>query len=579
MADGAGPLDLWPEPDWLQAVAGDPAYEWARIQWARSAAQPGAWFDHDKAEAVIRKWPEWFRLTEDRFAGRPFRLSVWQAITVRMVIGWKKPVDVNDEVTGQPRVAYVRLYRRLKLWMARKGGKSEFLAGLALLIWAYDSVVRGPGFVFARKEKQAKIIFNKMKAMIGYSPEMADAVSVYSKSIFLKRTFSSFELLPGTDEGTHGESAYVIIGDEMHEWRSTDLADNLHQSTGARLQPFEAHASTAGQKSNHVGYGLYEESRRILDGRTHDPTTLVVIFEIDADDDPFDEANWRKANPTLGSTPTLDFLRLEAANAIGNPRAEARFRCYHCNQWVDGITRWLPLPKWDACAATKDGWERYPETLAGRKCFGGLDLSSTRDVTALVLVFPPTDDDPKWRVLCRFWVPGDTLDERVKADAAPYDRFHGMLGHNGGPALETTEGDTVDQQVMLEAVLEARQLYDLQLLAYDPWCAQKLVTDLQNDHGAAPEFFVKFRQGIPSFAEPSRHFERLVFSGLLDHGGHPVLRWMAQNVAIRFDDNLNFMPAKKRSSEKIDGIVAAVMAVGVALAGEPADDSPSISFA
>lgn len=578
MADGQGGLDLWPEPEWLKSVADQPVYEWARIQWVRAASQPGAWYDHDKAEAVVRKWPEWFRLTEDRFAGKPFRLADWQAIIVRMVVGWKVPVEILDELTGREKVIYVRLYRRLRLWIARKNGKSEFLAALGLLIWAFDAVVRGPGFVFARKEKQARIIFNKMKAMIGYSPELAEAVSVYSKSIFLKRSFSSFELLPGTDEGTHGESAYVILGDEMHEWRSTDLADNLRQSTGARLQPFEAHASTTGQRSNHVGKGLYDESVKILHGRIDDATTLVVIFALDEDDDPFDEANWPKANPTLGLSPTKQFLRLEAAQARGNPRAEARFRCYHCNQWVDGVVRWLPLPKWDACAATKDGWAQYPETLRGRLCFGAVDLSSTRDVTALVLVFPPTDDDPKWRVLCRFWVPEDTLDERVKSDGVPYDKFHGMLGHNGGPALETTEGDSVDQSVVLDAIVEARGLYDLQGLAYDPWCAQKLVTDLQNDHGVPAEFFAKFRQGIPSYAEPSRHFERLVFSGALDHGGHPVLRWMAQNTAIRFDDNMNFMPAKKRSAEKIDGIAAGVMAVGLALAGEQPDETPSIHF-
>ena len=567
-AVGAGdPLGLWPEPDWLTAVAHDRSYDWARKAWAKAAATPGAWFDADKAEAIVRKWPEWFRLTEDRFAGKPFRLAIWQAIVVRLLIGWKIPAEILDETTGAPRIVYVRLFRRLMLWIPRKNGKSEFLAALALLFWAYDAVARGQGFVFARKEVQARIIFNKMKAMIGYSPELGEETSVFAKSIFLKRFFSPFSLLAGSEEGTHGTSPSVVVGDEMHEWRSTVIADNLRQGMGARMQPIELYASTAGIKTNLVGKGLYDESVSILDGRIDDPTTLVVLFAADEDDDPFDEAVWARVNPQLGLSPTLHFLRMEAVKAKGNPRAEAHFRCYHLNQWVDSVVRWLPMSKWDGCADAADGWKQYAEALEGRLCYGALDVSSTRDVTALVLVFPPNEDDPKWRVLCRFWVPEETLAERVKADGIPYDRWTGMLGHNGGPALETTPEDYVDQNYVLLAILEAKERYNLQRVAYDPWSAQKLVGDLQRD-GVPEDFMVRVRQGVQSLGESSRDFERLVFAGAIDHGGHPVLRWMAQNTVVRFDENMNFMPARKRSAEKIDGIVAAVMAVGLANAGE-----------
>lgn len=573
VAPAEDPLERWPYPDWLAEHADNPGFEWARKAWTRSAAYPDAWFDAAKADAVVAKWPTWFKLTEDRFAGKPFRLAAWQAVIVRLIFGWKVPVPVNDEDTDELRIQWVRLIRRLRLWIPRKNGKSEFLAALGLAVWAYDAIVRAPGFVFARKEKQAKVIFDKMKAMIGYSAELGEGVTPFTKSLFLKKFFSAFELLPGTADGAHGGSPYVVLGDEMHEWKpaQAELADTLRRGMGVRLQPLEAHASTAGIKSNFTGKSLFDEDQKRLDGRLDDPRTLVCIFTLDPEADPFDELNWFIANPSLGRSINIDFMRTEAAEAKGNPRAEANFRCYHLNQWVDGVSRWLPIKKWDACSATKDGWTKYPESLKGRLCYGAIDLANTRDITAFVLVFPPCDDDPKWRCIARFWVPELVADERVKIDGVPYDKW---IGHNGGPALETTEGDSVDQDAVGAAIVEAKQLYDLQQVAYDPWSAHKLITDLQKDHGIDAEFFAEFRQGIRSYAEPSRFFERLVFTGAFDHGGHPVLRWMAQNVVVKFDDNLNFMPHKLKSGEKIDGIAAAVMATGLAM-GEGEGDTPS----
>jgi phage terminase large subunit-like protein len=294
----------------------------------------------------------------------------------------------------------------------------------------------------------------------------------------------------------------------------------------------------------------------------------VVIFAANDNDDPADEATWRKANPSLGLSPTLHYLRLEYLKAAGNPRALAHFKCYHLGIWADEQVRWLPLKKWDACAATKDGWRKYAETLKGRKCFAAFDVSATTDITALVLLFPPTDEDPHWRVLCRFWIPADQVERRV-AEGAPIEKFL------AAGAMETTEGDYVDQNVVGLAILEAARDYDVQKIGYDPWNAAKLYTDLTRDSGIEEgvrgldvELFQEMRQGIRTLGEPSKNLERLVFAGVFDHGGHPVLRWMAGNTVVHFDRNLNFMPAKDRSSEKIDGIVGCVMAVGLAITGE-----------
>lgn len=560
-------------PAWLKAVDGEQTYAWARAAWANAAATPGAWFDHQLADAVTTDWPNWATLTLDRFAGVKFKLSAWQEIVVRLLVGWTIPVEILDPETHAPTTVQIRLFRRLMLWIPRKNGKSEFLAALALLFFVLDGTPQGEGYIFARKEDQARIVFSRMAAMVANNAEFKAEVLTYSRSLYVKAFRSTFELLTGSVEGLHGKSPTVIVGDEMHEWKSLVIADTLRQGTGGRLQPIELYASTAGRKSNgtSVGEQLYDESRAIVDGRKADATTLVVIFAANDNDDPADEAAWRRANPSLGLSPTLHFLRQEYQKALGNPRAMAHFKCYHLGIWADEVVRWIPLKKWDACAATKDGWKAYPETLKGRRAFLAFDISATTDVTALVLVFPPTDDDPKWRVLCRFWVPEDQVERRV-AEGAPLDQFIAM------GAMETTRGDYVDQNKVGEAILEACRDYDVQGVGYDSWNAAKLYTDLCIDGGIIegvagldPELFKEVRQGIRTLGEPSKHFERLVFAGLLDHGGHPVLRWMAGNTVVVFDRNLNFMPAKDRSAEKIDGVMASVMAVGLATAGEEDD--------
>ncbi|WP_199229197.1 terminase large subunit [Caulobacter endophyticus] len=563
---------LWPLPDWLKAVEDDPIYAGFVTQWKRAAAVPGAWFDYAKAQSAVDLWPTIFTLTEDRFAGTPFRLVLWQELIVRLLVGWKVPAEVKDAMTGLPTVIHVRLYRRLMLWVPRKNGKSEFLSALALLFFVLDGTMAGQGFAFARDEKQGKIVFDKMKAMIfgeradKKKPPLAKDVHGFKKSLFIPKLRAVFELLTGKAEGKHGRSPTVIVGDEMHEWESRELETTLRQGTGARLQPIELYASTAGLKDKVVGYSLWEESQGILDGRIDDPTTLVVIFAADPEADPFDEKNWPGANPSLGLSPTIAFLRREAALAKDNPRAEAHFRRYHLNQWVDSLVSWLNIKRWDACAKDKAAWKRFPKELRGRRCFLTIDVSSTQDITALVLTFPPEKPGERWKLICRFWVPAESMANRVRDARVPYDRFV------AAKALETTEGDYVDQNVVMLAIQEALGDYDVELIGFDPWNARKLVTDLQRD-GVDPDKFVEIRQGIPSLGEGTKHFERLVYAGEMDHGGNPVLRWMAKNTVVRFDENMNFAPAKKKSREKIDGIVAAVMGCVLAFHEEPEDKS------
>lgn len=558
-------------PDWLAALADRPEYDWARIGWDKAAAVPGAWFDHALADAVVAEWPKLFRLTQDRFAGVPWRLALYQEVIVRLLIGWRAPEEHVDPATGAAVTYHLRIFRKLLLWLPRKAGKTEFLGALGILFFIVDGVVDGEGYCFARDEKQARIVLRRMKAMIAYNPDWNAGVLTYGKSFYVKALRAGFEMLTGAEEGKHGGSPTVVVGDEMHEWRSRVVAETLEEGTGARLEWIFLYGSTAGTKTNRTGVECWDETIAILEGRTLDTQTLAVVFAADPDADIWDEATWRRANPNIGVTPTWPFMRAEAAKAKGNPRAEARFRCYHLNQWIEAHTRWLNMQAWDACAGSKEGWKLYPKTLVGRTAFGAFDVSATQDFTARVLVFPPEGEDPKWRLMPKFWVPEATWAERVKADK----RLEAWLVAG---AITLTPGNYVDQNFVQADLVECRRLYQLVKLGYDPWNATKLITDLQKpepDGGGDfdVEMLVEMRQGILTFAEPSKQFERLVYAGLMDHGGHPVLRFMAANTVVRFDENLNFMPAKKRSAEKIDGIVAGVMAVGLALAGEVEEPS------
>ncbi|MGG7518831.1 terminase large subunit [Allorhizobium undicola] len=557
-----------PLPDWLADVADDPAYDWAISGWSRASAVPGAWFDHGKADKIVERWPKIFRLTNDRFKGKPFRLVRWQEITVRLLVGWKKPIEVVDPETHRQAVEHVRIFRRLDLWIPRKNGKSEFLAALGVLFFVLEKLPGAEGYVFARNEDQGRVPFEKMKEIIREADGLLEdrfgnaRIALFDKSIYVTETNSSCQLLTGSPDGKHGRSATVTVGDEIHEWKTRELADTLRQSSGARLQPIELFASTAGRKQDLTGYEWYEESVAIMRGDMDDPTTLVVHFALEEEDDWTNEAVWRKANPSLGLTPTLDFLRTEFKKAKGRPAQEARFRCYHLNQWVDQIAGWLPRSKWQACTRDAKSWPRLWEIHKGRKAYLACDVSSTRDLTALVVVLPPDEEHDRWVLIPLFWVPEATLDERAEGDRRI--RWHDLVKSG---ALRTTPGDSVDQNFVAAAIKQACNHFDVQAFGFDPWNARKLAGDLQTD-GMDADLQIEMRQGHQTLGPPTKELERLVFAEKIEHGGHPILAWMAGHCCIRFDVNLNYVPDKRHSNDKIDGIVAAVMGVGLAMSAE-----------
>ncbi|MBY6242830.1 terminase large subunit [Methylosinus sp. Sm6] len=562
-------------PCWI-AEAEARGWRWASVAWRRAAAVPGARFDEALAEIVVSRWPQIFRLTNLQFAGAPFRLAPWQEIIVRMLFGWRVPAQSYDPMTGERAPVEVRLFRRLLLWIPRKNGKTEFLAALALMFWYGDALPGGEGYCFAYNAKQAKIVFNKMRAMISRDKRLARDINQFALSLFNARAQAKFEVLTGTAEGKHGFAPYVVVGDEIHEWRDRDLADFLEGGMGPLLQPVQLYASTAGIKTQETGYNLFLETKKILDGPInpptaendtgegiYDPRTLAVLFAAEDEDDWRDEKTWAKVNPNIGISPTVEFLRGVYAKAKSNPRMESVFKRYHLNIYVDAAVKWLDMARWDACCDDKKSWKTRAERLRGRACYGGIDLSSVKDLTALVWLFPPLEPKEKFEVIAKFWCPADSIEQRSREDRVAYDRWAKM------GALTPTPGDMVDQNYVMHAILADAEMFDVKMIGYDPMFATKLLADLQ-DEGFGAERLLKVRQGHLTLAEPTKMLEVEVLAGRFDHGGHPVLRWMAQNAHIRFDRNMNFVPDKKCSRDKIDGIAATVNALTALLTAEPA---------
>jgi len=398
---------------------------------------------------------------------------------------------------------------------------------------------------------QASLLFRHAAGMIAREPELSSRCTIYDsyRSVVLNADKgSTYKVISGEAKGKHGQNSHFVIVDELHEQPDRDLVDTLATSFASanRKQPLLAYATTAGWDRNSICYEVYQRAKRVQEGVSRDSAFLPVIYEAAEADDWASEEVWRKANPNLGVSVSLDYLRRECQKAQENPSYENTFRRLHLNQWTEQAVRWLPMERWDACPA------EMPD-LAGRPCFAGLDLSSTRDITALVLCFPLDDGLFAWKPY--FWVPTDSAHVRERQDRVPYVAW----SREGFVSL--TQGNVVDYGEIIAKLKELGTEFGLQGVAVDPWNATGVMTQLD----AEGFNVVQFRQGYASMSGPAKLMEQLVVAGKLVHGNNPVLRWMASNVTIDTDPAGNIKPNKAKSTERIDGIVAGIMALGLAV--------------
>jgi phage terminase large subunit-like protein len=430
--------------------------------------------------------------------------------------------------------------------MPRKNGKTELAAALALDGLLFDGEIGGEVYSAAADKDQAALVFNVAAQMIRNDPELYASVEILDsqKRIVHRKSGSFYRAISAEAYSKHGFNASRVIYDELHAAPSRDLWDVLTSSTGARDQPLIIAISTAGYDRHSILWELYAHAVKVRDDPSLDPSFLPVLYEAPIDADWTDERVWHAANPALGDFRSLDEMRVAAARAKEIPAQENIFRRLYLNQWTEQASRWIAMASWDACKVT-------PAPLLGRRCYVGLDLSSTTDLTAIVGVFPDADGGG-FDVRAAFFIPADRVRDRVRRDRVPYDQWI----REG--RITATPGPVVDYEAVRRTLNEWAELYDVREIAFDPWNATDLVTRLIEQDGFT---CVKMRQGFPSLSAPSKALQTAILGRTLRHDGDPVLRWNMSNVSIESDAAGNIKPSKARSTEKIDGVVALVMAI------------------
>jgi len=491
------------------------------------------WFDEQAAAVAVAFFERLLVHVKGEWAGQPFLLLPWQKKIVRDVFGWKRPDGT-------------RRYRTVYIEVPRKNGKSNLAAGLALYMLFLDDEPGAEIYSAAADTDQAAIVFDLAKQMVEASPALEARSEVYKRSIVVPATRSVYRVVSADAYTKHGFNAHGVVFDELHAQPNRELWDVLTTATGARRQPLVIAITTAGYDRESICWEQHEYARKVAEGIIEDDTFYPAIWAADEDDDWLDEEVWKKANPSLGHTLKWEYLRGEARRAQQSPAYQNTFRRLHLNQWTQQETRWLPMEAWNACAHEVD-----EEALAGWVGYGGLDLASSVDIAAFEIVFPPREEGDLWRVVSRFWIPEENIVERARRDRVPYDAWV-RDGY-----ITATPGNVIDYAFIMAEIERLGEMYDIREIAFDRWGAVQISTALE-ERGFT---MVQFGQGFRSMSPPTKELLRLVLEGKIAHGGHPVLRWMADNLVVDTDPAGNVKPNKKKSREKIDGMVALIMAL------------------
>lgn len=492
-------------------------------------------YDKAKADRAV-KFIENLCHTKGKWAGKRFWLLPWQEQLIRDIFGIVKPDGYR-----QLRTAFVEI--------CKKVGKSELAAAVALYLLYADNEPSAEVYGAAADRQQASIVFDVARQMVEMSPALLkrSKLMTATKRIVNYGNSGYYQVLSAEVGGKHGFSVSGLVFDEIHTQPNRQLYDVLTKgSSDARQNPLHFIITTAGTDRHSIAYELHTKAVDILEGRRVDPTFYPVVYGLKDDEDWEDEANWYKVNPSLGYTVDIERLRDAYREAKQNPADEVTFKWLRLNMWVSSTVAWIP----DAIFM-KGNEEIDLAALEGRDCYGGLDLSSTGDITALVLMFPPRDEDEKYILLPFFWVPEETIPQRVKAASVPYDIWE-RQGY-----LLSTEGNVIHYDFIEKFINDLAEKYHIVEIAVDRWNATQMIQNLEGDGFT----MVPFGQGFASMSGPTKDFYRLLMEGKIIHGGHPVLRWMAGNVVVDTDPAGNIKVTKAKAKEKIDGIVAAIMAL------------------
>ena len=499
----------------------------------------GSHYDKEAADYAVA-FIESLCHTKGKWAGKKFELIDWQEQIVRDLFG-----TIKENGYRQFNQAYIEI--------PKKQGKSELAAAVALLLTCGDGEERAEVYGCASDRQQATIVFDVAADMVRMCPALSKRVKILAsqKRIIYLPTNSFYQVLSSEAYSKHGFNIHGVVYDELHAAPDRRLFDVMTKGSGdARMQPLFFYITTAGTDTNSICYETHQKAKDILEGRKIDPTFYPVIYGADEGDDWTDPKVWKKANPSLDITVGMDKVRAACESAKQNPGEENSFRQLRLNQWVKQAVRWMPMEKWDQCAFAVN-----EEELEGRVCYGGLDLSSTTDITAFVLVFPPLDEEDKFQLLPYFWIPEETLDLRVRRDHVPYDVWERQ------GFLQTTEGNVVHYGYIEKFIERLGERFNIREIAFDRWGAVQMVQNLEGMGFTV----VPFGQGFKDMSPPTKELMKLTLEQRIAHGGHPVLRWMMDNIFIRTDPAGNIKADKEKSTEKIDGAIAAIMGLDRAI--------------
>lgn len=496
------------------------------------------WFDEVTAKRAVEFFPDMLTHIEGRWAGLPFTLEPWQQAFVGNLFGWKRKGD------------NLRRYREALLYIPRKNGKTNLVAGIVNYVFHCD---REPGaqiYLAAAERDQASLCYSIAVQMNYNNPQLINRCDVYSsrKTITKKQDVeigkpSEIKAISADAHTKHGFNVHVAIIDELHAQPNRELVDVLQTGTVSRDQPLIIHVTTSDFDRPSICNEKHDYACKVRDNIIDDHSFLPAIYEATIDDDWKHPDTWRKANPNFGVSVSHDYLQRECVRAVESPAYENTFKRLHLNIKTQQDVRWLSMERWDQT-------DSETPSLDGLACIAGLDLASSSDLSAFVLFFPSMEG-PHY-VVPYFWLPIETAKKRSRDDRVPYLQWISQ------GFIRKTDGDVTDYDVLRRDINQIRSRYNVREIAFDPWNATQLANQLQQDGYE----LVKFGQTMSNMNEPSKRLEKLIGSKSISFGRNPVLRWMASNVTVIQNSDGHIRPDKKRSTEKIDGIVALIMAIG-----------------
>lgn len=529
------------------------------LQDIKQAPARGYFFDLEKVERAHGFFRDVLRLNGGEYEGLAYELLDWQAFIVGSVLGW---VDA----TG------LRRFRMAYVETGKGSGKSPLAAGIGMYGLMADDEPRAEIYAAATKKDQAMVLFRDAVAMRDLSPALAERLiksgtGENAWNLAYKEKGSFFRPI-SADDGQSGPRPHIGLLDEIHEHKTGFVVEMMKAGQKTRRQPLLFGITNSGSNKNSVCGQYHDYGSKVAAGQIEDDSFFSYICALDEGDDPFkDEDCWHKANPSLRhGLPVMRYLREQVQQSRSMPSKESIVRRLNFCQWVESDSPWIGSDVWFGCSPEP---EFDDALLYDRRCWGGLDLSSTQDLTAFVLLFEPTEADPIWRMQPHFWLPGDGLHDKADRDRVPY------LAWRDAGELYALRGRAIDKVAVLHKISELAGLYDIQHIAYDRWRIEDFKSLIEHEGVNLPTL-IPFGQGYKDMAPAVDELERLLLDKRLRHDGNPVMTWCAANAVVMSDPAGNRKMDKAKAIGRIDGMVALVMATGSAISTQPEDLVPGI---